>query len=115
MTEGMTYVWTITGISSEYPNPIKQSKIIQFAYDGGSAIPFDVGADWRQWIAIGIIFLLGSAFGGRGIKVLAFIIPGLAVFFVIIGWLNISFLLLAAVIFFIMVFYIRYAEGENDT
>lgn len=109
---GAGYVWTISGNSTRWKYPLTRSNTIQFAENVG--IPFDLGAEWNNWIALVIIFTIALLFGRASLKYGVAIIPLLSLFFYYIHWLQITDLMIAAVVFFGVLFYIRFAESESD-
>lgn len=109
---GKSYLMTIRANSTWYAQPIKESNVILFS--GSPGIPFDLGTEWNNWISIAIIAIAALLFGRASLKYAMAIVPLLALMFAYIGWLQISGLMIAAVGFFGILFYIRFAEQESD-
>jgi len=115
IARGVGYAWTIYANSTRFPNPIIQTQIIRFG--GSPVIPFDLDVNpednWNQWIALSVIFLVALLFGRASIKYASAIIPLLALFFAVIGWLSFMPLMMSLILFIGIMFYMRYAEQEN--
>jgi hypothetical protein len=115
VARGVGYTWTIIGNTTRYDRPIIQTKAIRFG--GSPQIGVDFGQPWNSWISIGIIFVVAMLFSRASIKYAAAIVPLLALFFWYIEMLWLpgdAGVLIGIIVFFGIIFYIRYAEQESD-
>jgi hypothetical protein len=118
MSKGTAYVWGIRANNTRFEQQITQSQVIRFGYSP-STLPFTVCPDedyciWNQWVAIGIIFLVAMLFGRATIKYASAIVVLLTLFFAYVGWLHYEWILISTIMFFGIMFYIRYADQESD-
>lgn len=112
ISRGTAYIWTITGNSTRWATPLTRSQIIRF--EGSPKMPFDLGSEWNNWLALIIIFVIAFLFGRASLKYGVAIIPLLSLFFWYINWLQVTEMMIAAVVFFGVLLYIRFAEQESD-
>ena len=117
---GASYIWMIRGNNTKFVHSIVQSQVIQFGYSN-DVIRFTLCSDGsshcieNEWLAVGIIFIVGMLCGRAVIKFGTVIIVLLTLLFTYIGWLGYTGLLLSTIMFFCVLLYLRFADQEGDS
>jgi PKD repeat protein len=120
---GITYYWGLSGNSTRYSTPITATNYISAPSSQWLINPLNAknGDSMAAWIYNGSAILLIGLFSGTlgfnrtNVKIGGITIAIIAGFFTLIGWLEISTLLLSVAIGLGILFYFRFAEEESST
>jgi hypothetical protein len=119
MSKGTAYIWSIRANNTKYDQQIVQSQVMRFGYSPQN-VPFslcpesDPSCQWNQWVALGIIMLVGTLFGRATLKYTAAIVVLLTLYFIYIRWLGYEWIMISVVMVLGLLVYIRYAQQESD-